>query len=51
MKEIKKELSFFDEYYKIMLFLTTLTLMLKNKLFIMKNIFNIRIIILLKTIM
>ena len=34
-----------------MLFLIKLTLMLKNKLFIMKNMFNIKKIILFKIIM
>ena len=33
LKEIKKKLSFFDEYHKIILFLTKLTSVLKNKLF------------------
>ena len=51
MKEIKKELSFFDEYQKIMLFLAKFTSMLKNKFFIMKNVLNIKKIILFKIIM
>ena len=51
LKEIKKKLFSFDEYHKIMLFLTKLISMLKNKLFIMKNVFNIRKIILFKIIM
>ena len=51
LKEIKKKLFFFDKYHKIMLFLAKLILMLKNKLFIMKNVFNIKEIILFKIIM
>ena len=51
LKEIKKELLFFNEYYKVILFLTKLIPMLKNKLFIIKNTFNIRKIILFKIIM
>ena len=51
LKEIKRKLSFFDKYHKIMLFLAKLTSMLKNKLFIMKDVFNIRKIILFKVIM
>ena len=51
LKEIKRKLSFFDEYHKIMLFLIKLISMLKNKLFIMKNVFNIKKIILFKIIM
>ena len=35
LKEIEKELPFFDEYHKAMLFLAKLTSVLKNKLFIM----------------
>ena len=51
LKEIKKELSFFDEYYRTMLFLIKLTSVLKNKLFIMKNVPNIKETILFKIIM
>ena len=51
LKEIKKKLLFFDEYHKIMLFLTKLTSMLKNKLLIIKNVSNIKEIILFKIIM
>ena len=51
LKEIKKKLSFFNEYHKVMLFLTKLTPMLKNKLFIMKNVSNIKKTILFKIIM
>ena len=51
MKEIKRKLCFFDEYHKIMLFLIKLTSMLKNKHFIMKNVPNIKKIILFKVIM
>ena len=48
LKEIKRKLFFFDEYHKIILFLAKLISVLKNKLFIMKNIFNIRKILLFK---
>ena len=51
LKEIKRELSFFDEYHKIMLFLAKLTSVLKNKLFTMKNVSNIKKTILFKIIM
>ena len=51
MKEIKRKLFFFNEYHKVMLFLAKLTSMLKNKLFIIKNVFNIKEIILFKIIM
>ena len=51
LKKIKKKLFFFDEYHKIMLFLAKLIPMLKNKLLIMKNVFNIKKIILFKIIM
>ena len=51
LKEIKRKLSLFDEYHKVMLFLIKLTSMLKNKLFIMKNVPNIKEIILFKVIM
>ena len=51
LKEIKRKLSLFDEYHKIMLFLAKLTSVLKNKFFIMKNVFNIRKTILSKVIM
>ena len=51
LKEIKRKLFFFDEYHKIMLFLTKFTSMLKNKFFIIKNVFNIRKIILFEIIM
>ena len=36
LKELEKELLSFDEYYKVMLFLVKLTLVLKNKLFLIK---------------
>ena len=48
-KEIKKKLPFFDEYHKTMLFLVKFISVLKNKLFIMKDILNIRKTILFKT--
>ena len=51
LKEIKRELSSFDEYHRVMLFLAKLTPMLKNKLFTMKNVPNTRKTILSKTIM
>ena len=51
LKEIEKELSFFDEYHRVMLFLAKLTSVLKNKLFIMRDVSNIRKTILFKTIM
>ena len=51
LKEIKKKLSSFNEYYKVMLFLAKLIPMLKNKLFIMKDVPNIKKIILFKIIM
>ena len=50
LKKIKKELSFFDEYHKAMLFLAKLILVLKNKLLIIKNVPNIRKTILFKII-
>ena len=51
LKEIKRKLFFFDEYHKAMLFLVKFISMLKNKLFIIKNVFNIKEIILFKIIM
>ena len=51
LKEIKKELFLFDEYYKVMLFLIKLTSVLKKKLLIIKNVFNIKKVILFKIIM
>ena len=51
LKEIKKELFFFDKYHKAILFLVKLISMLKNKFFIMRNMFNIRKTILFKIIM
>ena len=51
LKKIKKELSSFDEYHRIMLFLVKLTPVLKNKLLIMRNVPNTKEIILFKTIM
>ena len=51
LKEIKRELSPFDEYHKAMLFLTKFISVLKNKLFIMRDVPNIRKIILFKIIM
>ena len=50
LKEIERELSFFDEYYKAMLFLAKLISMLKNKLLIMRNVSNTKETILFKTI-
>ena len=51
MKKIKRKLFSFDEYHRTMLFLVKFTLVLKNKLFIMRDMFNIRKTILFKTIM
>ena len=51
LKEIERELSFFDEYHRAMLFLIKLTSVLKNKLLIMRNVSNIRKTILFKVIM
>ena len=48
MKEIKRKLSSFNEYHKDILFLIKLTLVLKNKFFITKNISNIKKTILFK---
>ena len=46
-----RELSSFDEYYKVILFLVKLISMLKNKLSIIKDVLNIKKIILFKIIM
>ena len=51
LKEIKRELFFFDKYHKTMLFLVKLISVLKNKLLIMKNVSNTKEIILFKIIM
>ena len=51
LKKIKRKISFFGEYYKTMLFLTKLISVLKNKLFIIRNVFNIKKTILFKIIM
>ena len=51
LKEIERELPLFDEYHRTMLFLTKLTSVLKNKLFIMRNVPNTRKTILFKVIM
>ena len=51
LKEIKRKLSFFDEYHRVMLFLIKLTSVLKNKFLIMRNVLNIKKIILFKIIM
>ena len=51
LNEIERKLAFFDKYHKAMLFLAKLTLVLKNKLFIMRNILNTKEIILSKIIM
>ena len=50
LKEIKKKLSFFDEYHKVMLFVIKFISVLKNKLFIMRNVLNTRKAILFKVI-
>ena len=51
MKEIKKELFFFDEYHKAMLFLIEFISILKNKLLIMRDVLSTKKIILFKVIM
>ena len=51
MKKIERELSSFDEYHRVMLFLIKLISVLKNKLFIIKNMLSIKKIILFKIIM
>ena len=50
MKKIKRELFSFDKYDKIMLFLAKLISMLKNKLLTMRNISNIKEIVIFKAI-
>ena len=51
LKKIERKLFSFDDYYKIILFLIKLISVLKNKLFIIKNVSNIKKIILFKIIM
>ena len=51
LEKIEKELPLFDEYHRVMLFLAKLISVLKNKLLIIRNVSNIRKIILFKTIM
>ena len=51
LKEIEKEVPLFDEYHRAMSFLIKLTSVLKNKLLIMRDMFNIKEAILFKTIM
>ena len=51
LKKIKRKLLFFDEYHKVMLFLIKLISILKNKFLTMKNVSNIKKIILFKIIM
>ena len=51
LKESKRELFSFDEYYKIMLLLIKQISVLKNKLFIIRIMFNIKENILFKMIM
>ena len=51
LKKIKKKLFSFDEYYKAMLFLAKLISVLKNKLFIMRDVLSTKKIILFKVIM
>ena len=51
LKERKKELFLFDEYHRFILFLIKLISVLKNKLFIMKNVSNTKKAILFKIIM
>ena len=50
LKEIKRKLSLFNEYYRVILFLIKFIFVLKNKFFMMKNVLNIRKVILLKVI-
>ena len=49
LNKIEKEF-FFDEYHRTMLFLIKFISVLKNKLFIIKDIFNIKKIILFKIV-
>ena len=51
LEKMKRELSYFDEYHKIMLFLIKLTSVLKNKFLIIKDVSNIKETILFKIIM
>ena len=51
LKEIERELFSFDEYYRTMLFLIKLISVLKNKLFIMRDVLSTKKIILFKVIM
>ena len=51
LKEIKKILFSFNEYHKIILFLIKSFSILRNKLLIIKNVLNIKKIILFKIIM
>ena len=51
LKEIERELSSFNEYHRIILFLIKLISVLKNKLFIIKNVFSTKETILFKVIM
>ena len=50
LKVIKEELFLFDEYHKVILFLTKLILILKNKFFIIRDVLNIKKTILFKII-
>ena len=50
LKEIKRKLFLFDEYHKVILFLVKFISVLKNKLFIMRNVLNIKEIILFKIV-
>ena len=51
LKKIEKKLFSFDEYHRAMLFLVKLNSMLKNKLFIIRNVLSTKKIILFKVIM
>ena len=51
LEKIEKKLFSFDEYHKAMLFLAKLISVLKNKLFIIKDVLSIKEIILFKIIM
>ena len=51
LKEIKRKLFSFDKYHRVMLFLIKFISVLKNKLLIIRNVFNIKETILFKVIM
>ena len=51
LKEIKKKLFSVNEYHKVILFLVKFTFVLKNKLFIIKNVSKIKEITFFKIMM